>query len=48
MQDLTKRAVILSAVPVTPALSAYLQPGIPLLPVMPGTAMRLCWAFSRI
>ena len=27
MQDLTKRAVILSAVPVTPALSAYLQPG---------------------
>ena len=22
--------------------------GIPLLPVMPGTAMRLCWAFSRI
>lgn len=48
MQDLTKRAVILSAMPVTPALSAYLQPGIPLLPVMPGTAMRLCWAFSRI
>ena len=45
MQDLTKRAVILSAMPVTPALSAYLQP---LLPVMPGTAMRLCWAFSRI
>ena len=37
MQDLTKRAVILSA-----------MPGIPLLPVMPGTAMRLCWAFSRI
>ena len=31
MQDLTKRAVILSA-----------------MPVMPGTAMRLCWAFSRI
>ena len=27
MQDLTKRAVILSAMPVTPALSAYLQPG---------------------
>lgn len=27
MQDLTKRAVILSAMPVTPALSAYLQLG---------------------
>ena len=31
MQDLTKRAVILSAMPVTPALSAYLQPGEPFL-----------------
>ena len=27
MQELAKRAVILSAMPVTPAMAAYLQPG---------------------